>query len=56
MLIAGIFLIILILSVISIVVTIGGSRNQHEREISDKAQIEFCRKISSENAVDESKK
>lgn len=34
-----------ILSAISIVVTIGGSKNRHEKEISDKAQIEYCGEI-----------
>lgn len=40
-----IILIIFILAALAIVVTIGGSKNRHEKEISDKAQIEYCGEI-----------
>lgn len=41
----SISLTIIILSVVAIVVTIGVSKNEHEKEISDKEQMEYCRKI-----------
>lgn len=40
-----IILIIFLLAALAIVVTIGGSKNRHEKEISDKAQIEYCGEI-----------
>lgn len=40
-----IFLLFFVLSTLAIVVTIGGSKNKHEKEISDKEQMEYCRKI-----------
>lgn len=40
-----VILIIFLLAALAIVVTIGGSKNRHEKAVSDKAQIEYCGEI-----------
>lgn len=34
-----------IFSLVAIIVTIGGSKNRHEQQISDKAQLEYCKNL-----------